>query len=130
MNDKICYAKPYTFNGEERLARYHLTAEGQRCRTDDTEKLSEFKGLIKDSGHEVGKEVYTIKYDEGLEGSYTLGWVVVFDVDRLFEEVFNERESILPEAESEKQSGDFMLKFLRRLDEKGIAYNEGFINMD
>lgn len=130
MIDKLSYEKPDSFNGRERWIRYHFSAKGQLCRSDDTEKLRSFKGIIEHSGHKVGKEVYTIEYDEGLDGSYTLGWIVIFDVERLFKEVFNERESVIPEKEEERNSGDIMRLFLQNLKEKGIEYAEDFINMD
>lgn len=130
MIDKLSYEIPDSYNGKERWIRYHFSAEGQLCKSNDSEKLEMFEDIIKSSEHEVGQEVYTIKYDEGLDGSYTLGWIVIFDVDRLFKEVFDKRESVIPETEKEQKSGNIMLDFLRILDEKGIGYSESFINMD
>ncbi len=109
---------------------YHFYADGHRYQLIDKELDVLYERIIKQSEYELGEEVYLIHYNEGLNASYTLGWLVIFDVERLYSEVFHKHESIITAIGDDVEKLDIIQRFLDILKEKNIRYGEEFINMD
>ena len=108
---------------------YSFTADGHVCKDYSKEDTALFDSMIEESKDIIGDEIYLISYREGYPAAYTLGWVVIFDVEALFSKVFTQEESILAAVGSDNKT-DVMYSFFHMLDENGIRYDHNYINMD
>ncbi len=106
-------------------------AKGRRCQNVDDEYYAPtYKRIIEKTGYDVGKEIYLVDWRVGCSGCYEMGWMVVFDVEDLFDKVFkNKRESIIEAVENTKGKS-VIAQFEGILDENGIRYGDDCTRID
>ncbi len=129
MTDKVIIRREKDLFGKER--EYYFIANGHRQRIGDDDQSTLFNSIIEKSECSEGDDVYLIDYREGYGGCHDLGWIVVFDVDELFSQVFiNGHDSIVDTVGSDPKETSIISQFRALLDKNGIRYGEDWVRMD
>ena len=125
MTDTMIITKEETLENH-----YFFTAEGRMCSIKDNEDLGVHEHIVRCTEYDLGDKVYLIRFKEVYYAAHRRGWIVVYDPDRLSDEVFKNRESIITAVGENCKKKDVMQQFMEILDQKGFRYDEDFVNMD